>query len=86
MPIIDGLEEHITKNKVQFIKWIFSLKDAFGSETPQTKAVIPSVLKQYKTEFKDAFINKDGSNLLQRSRQDPLISFDDLYDHGIMHF
>lgn len=69
---------------IPFIKRVFSLKGAVGSESPWTKAVIPSVLRQYLTEFKHALVNADGTHFsqFQRSKQDPLNSLDNMYDHA----
>ncbi len=69
---------------ITFIKGLFSSKDAVGSESSWTKAIIPSILKNYVTHFKHALTDPhSGSDFSQfsRAKDDPLVPIENMYDH-----
>ncbi|KZS03792.1 Uncharacterized protein APZ42_033396 [Daphnia magna] len=78
---------HFERNRViPLIKTIFAMKYAIGSESPWTKALMPSLLKgffkDYKLHLKDNW--SDGYLKLSRVKESPLISMDKMYDNSFM--
>ncbi|EFX67030.1 hypothetical protein DAPPUDRAFT_115788 [Daphnia pulex] len=72
---------------IPFIKGVFAAKDAVGSESPWTKAIIPSILKNYVTNFKKAITDPQGGSdfsQLARAKDNPLVSIDNMYDHAFI--
>jgi hypothetical protein len=69
---------------IPFIKSIFKMKNAVGSERPWTKALIPSFLRDYVINFKQYITDPHFSDKRQMGllRHSPLIALENMIDNS----